>query len=133
MAPILSSEGERINWVNYKTGEKDIRFGMLADTSIAKISISLSHKDIVLQELYFDKFTQLKRILQQFTGEEWIWQLHNINQHGKTISEIYTTLLTVNILHQPDWPGIISFLKPRIIALDAFWCENKYAFEGLAT
>ena len=55
LAPILSAEGEKINWVNYKTGEKDVRFLMTTESGTAKISITFSHKDIVLQKLYFDK------------------------------------------------------------------------------
>src|SRR6185295_71381 len=89
IAPVLSAEGERINWVNYKTGERDIRFIMSADTNAAKISITLSHKDTTLQQLYFDKFMQLKKILHQFTGEEWQWDSLTTGQHGKTISGIY--------------------------------------------
>src|SRR5665647_1620100 len=129
IAPVLSAEGERINWVNYKTGEKDIRFIMMVDNKAAKISIILSHKDTALQKLCFDKFVQLKKIFHQITGEEWQWQSLITDQYGKTISEIYTTLHHVNILNKPDWPAIISFLKPRMIALDTFWCEYKYAFE----
>jgi Domain of unknown function (DUF4268) len=132
MAPVLSAEGEKINWVNYKTGEKDIRFIMMADNKAAKISITLSHKDTRLQQLYFDKFLQLKKILHRFTNGDWQWDLLTLNLHGKPISSIYTILQYVNVLNKPDWPAIISFLKPRMIALDKFWCEYKYAFERTA-
>ncbi|TVP42967.1 MAG: DUF4268 domain-containing protein, partial [Mongoliibacter sp.] len=39
-------------------------------------------------------------------------------------------LADVNVMEKDDWPAIISFLKPRIIALDAFWSNIKPAFEG---
>jgi hypothetical protein len=68
-------------------------------------------------------------MLHQVLGEEWQWQLHTNDQHGKTISEIFIAQDHVNVLNKEDWPRIISFLKPRIIALDQFWCEYKYAFE----
>lgn len=129
MAPILSAEGEKINWVNYKTGEKDTRFMMMTVDSTAKISISLSHRDTGLQQLYFNKFLQLKKILLQKTREEWQWKELVANEHGKIISEIYVELQNVSVLNQQDWPAIISFFKPRLIALDIFWCEYKYAFE----
>ncbi len=32
MKPVLSADGEKINWINYKTGEKDIVFKMDADS-----------------------------------------------------------------------------------------------------
>jgi hypothetical protein len=34
-------------------------------------------------------------------------------------------------MKRDDWPAIISFLKPRIIALDAFWSQAKYGFEDI--
>ncbi|MEJ7586840.1 MAG: DUF4268 domain-containing protein [Ferruginibacter sp.] len=131
LAPLLSAEGHRINWINYKTGEKDVRFIMTAGTVSAKISINLSHKDTLVQKLYFDKFLELQSILQRITFEEWNWSLLTTGQDGKVISEIYATLNEVTYLNKEDWPAIISFLKPRLIALDKFWCEHKYTFEGL--
>ncbi len=129
LAPILSTEGEKINWVNYKTGQKGIRFIMMADYQSSKISITLSHKDATEQQVCFEKFVRLKQIFHQTMGDTWQWQLHTTDAFGKTISEIYTTLDNVNVLNKADWPDIISFLKRRIIALDTFWCEYKYAFE----
>ncbi|RYZ23162.1 MAG: DUF4268 domain-containing protein, partial [Chitinophagaceae bacterium] len=35
------------------------------------------------------------------------------------------------IFRREDWPELISFFKPRIVALDAFWSEAKYFFEAL--
>lgn len=129
IAPVLSAEGEKINWVNYKTGKKDIRFIMMADNAAARISIILSHKDPDVQQEFVDKFIQLKKILQKVTEEEWQWQLLTPDHYDKTISEIFITLDQVNVFNKSDWPAIISFLKPRIIALDKFWCEYKYAFD----
>lgn len=129
IAPVLSAEGEKINWVNYKTGEKGIRFIITVNNQAAKISIILSHNDITLQKLYFDKFIRLTKTLHAIVGEEWQWHAFTKDHYGETISEIYTTLQNVNVLNKADWPAIISFLKPRLIALDTFWCEYKYAFE----
>lgn len=131
MVPVLSAEGEKINWVNYKTGVKDTRFTMMATTASAKISITLSHNDTALQNLYFQKFVELERILHTFLEEQWQWQQNISNEHGKTISEIFIILQPVNVLNSQHWPAIISFLKPRMIALDKFWCGYKYAFEGM--
>jgi hypothetical protein len=129
LAPILSAEGEKINWVNYKTGEKDIRFLMTTETSTAKISITLLHKDIVLQKLYFDKLLKFKNTFHQLLAEQWQWQELTTDSNGKVISEISTSLENVYVLNQNDWPLIISFFKERILALDRFWCEYKYTLD----
>jgi len=129
MSPVLSAEGEKVNWINYKTGEKNIRFAMHADQQYAKMGIELSHKDAAQQNEYFEKFIQLKKRLEEATGERWQWQAPTVDQFGKTISMIYTTLQNVSVFNRDDWPLIISFFKTRIIALDKFWSENKFAFE----
>lgn len=131
MQPVLSAEGEHINWINYKTGEKDIYFRMNADNKSATIGIELTHKDIHVQSLIFDQFDELKKLLHQTLGEEWQWLRHMHDENGKTISTIKTTLEKVSILNKQDWPQMISFFKPRIIALDEFWSQAKYIFEEM--
>ena len=131
MSPVLSAEGEHINWINYKTGEKDIFFRMNADNKTAGIAIELTHKDESLQALYFDQFMQLKTILHSTLNEEWTWLLHTRDENGKTISRIYTSISNVNIFNREDWRELISFFKPRIIALDEFWSDAKHIFEEM--
>jgi hypothetical protein len=131
MAPILSADREKINWINYKTGEKDIAFRMQADNNKAFIGIELIHKDFGIQQLYFEQFVQLKPIMEQTLEEEWNWLLHTHDENGKTVSRIYSEHLGVSIFKREDWPAMISFFKPRIIALDEFWSSVKYTFEAL--
>lgn len=131
MLPVLSSEDEKVNWVNYKTGEKDIYFRLHADNKKAVISIELTHKDEDIRHLYFEQFLQFKNLLNQSQGEEWTWQLHAKDEHGKSLSRIYRELEHTSIMKKEDWPSLISFFKPRIIALDAFWNAVKYGFEAL--
>ena len=129
MAPVLNAEGEKINWVNYKTGVKNVRFVLTADNKVAKISLELSHKDTASQKQDFEKFLQLRRLFEKIMNEKWQWEQAVKDEYGKTISLIYTTLNNVNVFEKSDWPSIISFFKTRMIALDRFWCENKFAFE----
>lgn len=131
MLPIPSAEGDKVAWLNYKTGVKNVFFRMHADNKKASIAIEITHSDPGIQQLYFEQFTQLKAILQSTVGEEWNWQLHTTDEHGKTISRIYTELSGVNIFKKEDWPRLISFFKPRIIALDEFWSTVRYGFEAL--
>jgi len=131
MSPILSAEAEKINWVNYKTGERNVVFRMHADNKKANISIELSHKDQEIQQFYFEQFLQFKNLFDATINESWNWRLHEFDEHGKIVSRIYTEKDGVNIFQKTDWPELISFFKPRIIALDEFWSSVKYAFESL--
>ena len=131
MSPILSAEGEKVTWLNYKTGEKGVQFKMWADNKKAAIGIELSHSDVGIQQLYFDQLVELKAMLNEALAEEWTWvQLMN-DEQGRTVSRIYTELAGVSIFKKEDWPAMISFFKPRLLALDHFWSSARYAFEAL--
>lgn len=104
---------------------------MEADQKQAFIAIVLAHHDIEIQQLFFEQFLELKKILQERIGEPWEWELHANNEHGKVISRIYKAIAPVNIFNQNDWSSLISFFKPRIIALDDFWSDARYTFEAL--
>lgn len=132
MQPVLSAEGMPVNWINYKTGERNIFFKMFADNKHAYIGIEITHKEAGLRELYFQQFQELANFLNDCLKEAWIWQPEYTDfETGKTISRIYTKLEQVSIFKQEDWPAMIAFLKPRIIALDEFWNNVKPVFEAL--
>jgi hypothetical protein len=131
MLPIRSAENNKTAWLNYKTGEKGLYFRMNADNKKASIGIELTHTDPGIQQLYFEQFKELKHLLNSALSEEWTWALHTTDEYGKTISRIYTELSGVNIFKKEDWPRLISFFKPRIMALDDFWSSAKYGFEAL--
>jgi len=130
MKPIPNSEGRRINWPNYKTHVRHIYFRMKAENDFASIGIELGHADEELQELYFDQFAQFKKMLESIVGEAWDWHLLGENEFGQPVSRIEKVLPNVNVMNSEDWAAIISFLKPRIIALDEFWGNVKPGFEN---
>ncbi len=131
IAPQLSADGLRTNWINYKTGVKHLNFRMIAEGSYAEIAIELTHADAGIQEIYFEQFRSLRLILENALDESWEWQLHAVHDHGKLISKISKSIKPVSIYNRADWPALISFFKPRIIALDDFWSSAKYIFEAL--
>ena len=131
MLPILSADGLKVNWVNYKTGIKDVLFRMSADHQNARIGIELVHKDEGIRHLYFQQFQQLKSLLHEITQEEWEWERDIYDEYGKVLSRISRTKEGVNIFSKESWPAIISFLKPRIMALDEFWTSVNHVFDSM--
>ncbi|MCC5935696.1 MAG: DUF4268 domain-containing protein [Lunatimonas sp.] len=131
MKPVPSAEGTRLQWQNYKTGIKGIYFRMKAERNFASIGIEIVHPDPDIRELFFDQFRQFEKILHTELGEPWDWELHALTESGQPIAKIEKRLNLVSVMDQAQWGDIISFLKPRIIALDAFWSTMKYGFEGL--
>lgn len=131
ISPYRSADGLKINWINYKTGLKHVYFRMNADKKHAYIAIEIAHPDLGIQELFFEQFAELKNILHDTLNEEWNWELFTTDEYGRTISRIYKELRPVNIFNKNDWPKLISFFKPGILALDDFWSTAKYAFDAL--
>ncbi len=104
---------------------------MQADKKTASIAIELTHPDLEIQQLFFEQFEALRNVLHEQVGEEWQWALHTTNDDDKVISRIYTEISPVNVFDKNDWPALISFFKPRIIALDEFWSNAQYSFDAL--
>jgi hypothetical protein len=104
---------------------------MDASQKSAAIYISMEHGDLSIQELYFEQFLEFKKLLHATLQEEWEWQLHVTVADGKVITRIYQEISGVSVLNKDHWPELISFFKPRIIALDNFWENAKWSFEGL--
>jgi len=127
----MSAEGMRINWINYKTGVKDVYFRMNAESKRATIGIQITHQDLGLQELFYQQFLEAKSPLENTLGEKWIWEEAISTPEGKIISQIYTVLEDRSIFNQKHWPEIMKFLKPRIIKLDEFWSVAGDVFKEL--
>lgn len=104
---------------------------MDAGKKAAAIYISMEQHDPDIQELYFEQFLISKSLLHGILQEEWDWQLHLQVGDGKIISRIYKEIAGVSVFNRDQWSLLISFFKPRIIALDHFWENAKYGFEGL--
>ncbi len=71
MAPVLSAEGLKANWLNYNTGFKHLYFRMHADNKKASIAIEITHPDPELQEFFMEQFAALKNVLHEILSEEW--------------------------------------------------------------
>ena len=131
MAPVPSAEGLPTNWINYKTGLKHVYFRLYADGRRASIGIELTHPDAGIRELFYEQFWEVRRWLEEATGETWTWEPETQDANGQPVARIYQELAPVNLFNREDWPRLISFFKPRLMALDAFWSTAQYAFDDL--
>ena len=130
MAPVPSCWGTKTNWINYKTGIKDLFVKMEATGKITRIAIELTHKDEGLRDLFYEQFQEFKLLLHQAMNEEWVWEQNIINETGKSVSCIYMEI-NGNIFVRDEWGSMFSFLKQRLIAFDDFWSDAKDVFKAL--
>ena len=131
MRPVPAAEGLPTSWINYKTGVKGVYFRLHADARLARISIEFAQPDADVRALFFEQFEQLKPLLHETLGEEWTWEPAAQDAHGPPLARICRELRPANVFSRAGWPALISFFKPRLVALDAFWADAQYAFGGL--
>ena len=129
MSVVPSADGSPVNWVNYKTGLKYLSFRMEANQGTARISIDISHPDAGIRKLLFDQLLQYRSIFHETLAEEWEWQEELSDDYGKKLSRVEISISNVSVFNMADWPTLISFFKPRIIALESFWATAQYGFE----
>jgi hypothetical protein len=120
-----SATGEKINWINYKTGIKHLAFKIDADDRSVKIAIECSNPSQETRERLAAQLMRDKQLLADYTGEGWIFDMTAGNEMAVTGFRCYKTLTGPNIYLRQDWPEIISFLKKNLLGLDAFWHEQK--------
>lgn len=130
MAPVPSCWGTKTNWINYKTGVKDLYLKMDATGKTTRIGIEITHKDQGLRDLFYEQLQEFKLLIEQAMNEEWIWDQNMFNESGKSISRIYIEIHG-NIFVKDEWGEMFSFLKKRLIAFDDFWSDAKDVFKAL--
>lgn len=123
-----SASFEKVNWINYKTGIKDLRFKTDVDNRSARVAIEMSSKDTDIQALMYEQFEEFQPLFLTNMEEEWIWHSVYFDASGKQIAKIELILDNVSVFRESDWPNIISFFKENLIKWDAFWEDVKESF-----
>lgn len=123
--------GSKIQWVNYKTGIKDIYFRLDADKRTAKVCVDLQHRDPEIREIFYDQFLETKTVFHELTGSEWIWLPIYIDDYGKEISRIYLEIDQVNMYNKDTWETMFLFFEKYMLGLDNYWEEFKDLFKQL--
>lgn len=128
MMPVPNSTGEKVNWVNYKSGVRNIFFKLRFDRSRAQVAIELTHADRTARLEIYERFLRLKHLFEAVVGVGWQWCKETFTD-DRELSSISISVENVNVFNRDDWPTVISFLKQEMLLLDRFWQEVKPMFE----
>jgi hypothetical protein len=127
LSPIPSASGEKVNWVNYKTGVKGIRFRMDAQNKYSFVAIEIRAEEE--QRLrFYQTFLSLRNQLPEYFE----WMENGEDELGKPLSRIWCEKNGPTLFNKQHWPELISFFKENILLLDLFWAENKDIFEMMS-
>lgn len=132
MAQNKTADKKRNNWMNYRTGVKNMRINFFADENEAAVNLDFEHKDSGIRELQIEQLEECRKVLENtFAPMILEWHLHFVRENGKVISRVRTTPLPSNILNEAEWPKTIDYLKEGMLKMDAFWCDFGAIFEDL--
>lgn len=129
ISPQPSADGLKINWINYKTGVRNVSFKMRAENRSASIAIEINHPDEGIRMLIYEQFLEFRKFFTDTMNEEWDWEPEVRDENGRTLARIRMTLEGRSIYRKEDWPDLISFFRPRITRMDEFWSMAQYGFE----
>jgi len=126
-----SADFTKVNWMNYKTGVKDLYFRLEADKRTAKICVDLQMADADIREIYYAQFKEVRGVFHDLTGIEWDWNDNYINEYNVTLGRLSISIDKVNMYNKDNWQTIFEFYEKYLIGMDEFWIEFKDLFKQL--
>ena len=126
-----SADFSKVNWMNYKTGAKDLYFRLEADKRTAKICVDLQMEDAGIREIYYAQFKEVQGVFHDLTGIEWDWNENFTNEYNVTLSRLSISIDKVNMYNKDNWQTIFEFYEKYLIGMDEFWVEFKDLFKQL--
>jgi hypothetical protein len=120
-----SSNGKRINWLNYPSDVKSIFIRLEADSKGVRLCFDIQPKDDSVRAIIWEQMTELQVVLEDITIEKPIWEENLYLPSRKVISRIYWEDKTLNFYKPDDHPKIYDYLKERLTKFDLFYQEYK--------
>ncbi len=131
MALHPSRSGERVGWLNYKTGIRHLHTRIVVEADRAYFGIEFSDPDPRNRlKLYHQLISDIE-LLVACSSNSWLSSPEYPSGY-KTVCAVYQEITGVNVFIRSDWPAIISFLKPLLLCFDSFWTDQRDLYEMLA-
>lgn len=125
MKPFKSSNGRRINWINYPSDIPHIFVRMEADTEGARLCYDVQFKDLDVRSIVWEQLQELKAVLEDSMQHPTLWEQNKVLSDGRTIDRISWELKPVNYLVSDDQARMLIFLQNRLLEFDRFYQEFK--------
>lgn len=132
MRNVRSSDGRRINWINYPLGVKDMYLRMETTGKFVRFSLDIQPKDDGVRSILWEQMTELRVVFEEEMGSAGVWSEFDREFAGRNVSRIYWERTDLNFFIDTDLPEMQAFLKQKLIAFDAFYQEFKEILITLA-
>lgn len=125
MNKVRSSNGRRMNWLNYPSDVKNIYIRLQADAKGTRLCMDIQPKDEGVREIVWEQMTELKKVMESSMKYESTWIEKLTSEDGRTFSRIMWETADFNYFNEEDQLKIFEFLKNRLLEFDEFYQEFK--------
>jgi hypothetical protein len=132
MGKVKSSNGRKMNWLNYPSDVKDIYIRLQVDSKSAKLCFDIQSRDAGIRAIIWEQMTELKKIMEVTMNCKGEWDEQVYNNEGVVISQIKWEKQGLNFYDENQKLEIFEFFKEKLVAFDLFYQEFKEVIINLA-
>lgn len=121
----MSSNGRRINWINYPSDVKEIFIRWEVTGKTVRLCCDIQPKDEGVRKIIWEQLGELKAVLVAEMLEEGVWQEDLWTPDGRMISRISWENAEYNYFNKDEHEDIYRFMERTIRAFDRFYQEYK--------
>lgn len=125
MRGISSSNGRRMNWINYPTDVKDLYVRLEVSHDGCSVNFDIQPKDSSIREIIWEQMGELKVVLEKTMNYDTFWDERHFGPTNMESSRISWKNEELNYFKEEDIPKIYAFLKARLLSFDEFYQEYK--------
>lgn len=125
MSKDRSSNGRKMNWLNYPTEIRYIFLRLEADKNGARLCFDIQAKDAGVRAIVWEQMEELKKVLTDTMGETGDWIFDHHTPQIASFCRIQWEKQGLNFYSDADKPEIFRFLREKLIAFDEFYQDFK--------
>lgn len=127
-----SSNGRRMNWINYPSEVDFIYIRLHAEKDHVAFSVDVQPKDEGVRAIVWEQLTELKKVMEAEMGSDGFWLEETSSPAVPSFSSIRWEQNDLSLYRKEDHKAMYRFLENRLLAFDAFYQEFKDVLVNLA-
>lgn len=132
MSKHKSSNGRRMNWLNYPSEVPFIFIRLDADAKGARFLFDIQAKDEGVRAIIWEQMYELKNVLEAEMGTEGVWQENCSSPAVAQFNRIFWERNDLNFFNPDDKKAIFAFFEDRLVHFDVFYQDFKDILTNLA-
>lgn len=118
-------KGKPRQWLLHRSGIKGVQLKFVVTRQYAKVLLEINHKDEDIRLMLYEKFEQVRKVMEEITGSDLVWEPFDKDETGKEVCSISWQLDNVDFGRKSDWPGIMDFLTEKMLKLEEAYLEYR--------